>query len=83
MEYWTVTKDSLEQFLPKIAADGGYFGKDGKAEPLLHYFEREMERANLFDCELVVYKKDGVWKHTSISRQYNVDFVMTHMEDKL
>lgn len=83
MEYWILTEETLEEVLPKIAADGNYFGRDGKAEPLLHYFQWAMQQAHNFDCELVVYKKDGQWKHLNISRQYNVDWVMQHSEDRL
>ena len=82
MEYWTLNADNIEDVVAKIADDGYRFGKPGPL-PLLKYFQRELERADLRNNELVVYKKDGQWKHLDINRRYNVDFVMTHAEDRL
>lgn len=83
MEYWVLSEDTLEEVLPKIALDKVWFGRSGEAEALIRYFERELNDAQNRDAHLVVYKKDGMWKHVCISREYNVDFVMKQAEELL
>lgn len=65
MEYWIVTEDSLDEVAEKTNRDR-------------RFFEREMQRINDYNCELVVFFHEGQWKQVSIDRKYNVDFVMKH-----
>lgn len=65
VRYFTVTEETLDSVSEETGTQKSYF-------------EKELERAIIYNNHLVVFFHEGQWKQLDISRQYNVDFVMKH-----
>lgn len=69
--YLIVSKDTLDEVASSMAAGNPYHESNIRS-----FFERDMQEADIRNCDIVVFRQDGQWKSIAIDRFYDIPFVM-------